>query len=214
MLQTSYGEQSEYSDSFNAVDACFLPSVQACRTRVILSPEKAIQIFKIKISNENTTKIQKVDSQSVARTFGVSEKAIRDIWNGRTWLREIMHLDPACIAMAARLRPPGRPRGISRSAASNTASGIKGADHSPVRVNWEPIERTVPSPSTPRSAAVTYDNYNANARMAAGCNNFVQFVCSGGGPFPAAEAAPLPESSRADDPFQNDWGHWADKERR
>ena len=177
---------------------------------MILSPEKAIQIFKIKITNENTTKIQKVDSQSVARTFGVSEKAIRDIWNGRTWLREIMHLDPACIAMAARLRPPGRPRGISRSTASNAASGIKGADHRPVRVNWEPIESTVPSPSTPRSAAVTYDHYYANARMAAGCDNFVQFVRSGGGPFPAAEAAPLPESSRADDPFHDDWGHWAD----
>ena len=34
----------------------------------------------------------------------------------------------------------------------------------------------------------------------------------GGGPFPAPEAPPLPESSRADDPFHDDWGHWAQEE--
>ena len=44
----------------------------------------------------------------------MNEKTVRDIWNGRTWIRETFHLrvDSAGAAMSGRLqRRPGRPRG-------------------------------------------------------------------------------------------------------
>ena len=44
----------------------------------------------------------------VSKIYGVSEKAVRDIWTGRTWSKETWHLD------ASRSRPlkkMGRPVG-------------------------------------------------------------------------------------------------------
>ncbi len=31
-------------------------------------------------------------AMAVARAYGVSEKAVRDIWRGRTWHKETLHL--------------------------------------------------------------------------------------------------------------------------
>ena len=45
-------------------------------------------------------------------SYNVSEKTIRDIWKGRTWFRDTLHLDAARADLADRLqRRPGRPRG-------------------------------------------------------------------------------------------------------
>jgi hypothetical protein len=93
-----------------------LAAIRACKTRAILTDEQAIRIYQIKLDSQ-TASISVEDrtlnfrAGVVARAFGVSDKAIRDIWKGRTWLRETMHLDPARAAMAGALRPPGRPKG-------------------------------------------------------------------------------------------------------
>jgi hypothetical protein len=86
--------------------------VQACKTRTILREEQAVQIFEIKLANSNSgiEFSKRLRPEAIAKHYGISTKAVRDIWIGRTWLRETMHLDPALAALASRLRPPGRPR--------------------------------------------------------------------------------------------------------
>ena len=101
--------------SYHASVECW-PSIQACKTRTILTLEQAAAIFMTRNSDRSSlkTKGKWLSSTKVASAFGVSEKTVRDIWTGRTWFHELIHLDPARAALAEkRIRPPGRPR-ISR----------------------------------------------------------------------------------------------------
>ena len=54
------------------------------KPRAVLTKTEVIAIFQIK-GTQSATK--------VSRCFGVSEKAIRDIWTARTWAAETWHLD-------------------------------------------------------------------------------------------------------------------------
>ena len=68
---------------------------------VKLSPAEVLCIFKKKGASSTAS--------AVSRFYGVSEKTIRDIWNGRTWAKETWHLDTSrilCIKLAG--RPKGR----------------------------------------------------------------------------------------------------------
>jgi phage portal protein BeeE len=62
-------------------------SIQACRTRVILTEEQVIEIFQAKLSNDDLSmeESKKIRAAQLAKKFGVSDKTIRDIWTGRTW---------------------------------------------------------------------------------------------------------------------------------
>jgi hypothetical protein len=91
------------------------PSVQACKTRTVLTLQQALHIFQIKQSNPPSQECGRRSAAAVARSFGVSEKTIRDIWIGRTWVREMMHLDPARAAKAGGLKLPGRPTKRSKT---------------------------------------------------------------------------------------------------
>ena len=44
----------------------------------------------------------------IASEYGVSEKAVRDIWSGRTWSKETWHLEPSRVMRFKRI---GRPKG-------------------------------------------------------------------------------------------------------
>ena len=88
-----------------------LLSLKACKTRAILSEAEAIQIFLIKLENDaNKWNVPRRSATEVARHFGVSDKAVRDIWMGRTWFHELIHLDPERATMPGRLKRPGRPK--------------------------------------------------------------------------------------------------------
>ena len=63
------------------------------RRRAILSKEQAIQIFQIKLAADTLQRAHPASAQ-IASLFGISEKAVRDIWKGRTWARQTLHLDP------------------------------------------------------------------------------------------------------------------------
>ena len=82
------------------------------KPRAILNREQAIEIFQLRPS-ENTVGTGR-SSLAVARTYKVSEKTVRDIWRGRTWHHETLHLDPSRPARAD--TPPGRPLGRKDSA--------------------------------------------------------------------------------------------------
>ena len=70
------------------------------KQRARLTEADVISIFKIKLSCISAT--------TICRSYGVSEKAIRDIWCGRTWAKETFHLDPS---RALVLKQVGRPKG-------------------------------------------------------------------------------------------------------
>ena len=70
--------------------------------RAKLTAAMAISIFKLKRSPVFKPK-------AIASRYGVSEKSIRDIWNGRTWAKETKHLDPLRVANTR--KKLGRPHG-------------------------------------------------------------------------------------------------------
>ena len=54
-----------------------------------LTREEAVEIFRFKdCMYERGELVRKLSKQ-----FGIGQKAVRDIWNGRTWNRETLYLD-------------------------------------------------------------------------------------------------------------------------
>jgi hypothetical protein len=72
----------------------------APKPRAVLTKSQAITIFQLKLNVSSATKI--------ARSYGVSEKTVRDIWTGRTWATETWHLDPSRVV---KIKQSGRPLG-------------------------------------------------------------------------------------------------------
>ena len=72
----------------------------AGKQRARLTETNVIAIFQSKSSGAQAT--------SIGKAFGVSEKAIRDIWKGRTWAKETWHLEPSRLLETKQI---GRPRG-------------------------------------------------------------------------------------------------------
>jgi hypothetical protein len=69
------------------------------KPRARLTESEAISIYALKDVSSAT---------SVGRLYGMSEKAIRDIWTARTWANETWHLD---MARALVIKRAGRPTG-------------------------------------------------------------------------------------------------------
>ena len=76
------------------------------RTRAKLSETQAIDIFQIKKTSPTLSAAQ------VAKLYCISEKALRDIWTGRTWTIETWHLDTTRILFQKDI---GRPKGCRDS---------------------------------------------------------------------------------------------------
>lgn len=156
-----------------------LLSIQACRTHAILTAEQAVEIFKIR--DESVGK-RKCPARIVGKSYGVSEKAVRDIWNGRTWYKETMSLDPARVGMPMRLRLPGRPRGCAGKKATKKVFNRKNqANHVP--------DSAVKSAGGSREVDSIWPS--------------IEQI-----PLVSAPVQPLPSSSRLDDPFHDDWQYW------
>jgi len=105
----------------NATDS----PTHALKTNARLSDKQAVEIYALKA-------IAKISSSEVARRFHITEKAVRDIWCGKTWIRETsVLLDPAEAAFKfSQLRPPGRPKGIGTYQTALSSQKLL-ADHIP-----------------------------------------------------------------------------------
>ena len=180
------------------------------KTRAILTADQAVAIFKIKLSNQTANKSQTLGPCLVARAFGVSEKAVRDIWNYRTWLRETRRFDPAFT------KP-----GLSHHdlMINDTSSAINSND----AVSHTRPSRPLSLSNTENLASVSIPSTDIPGNVA--WWERVQAQCGDGGhgsqktigfsllngdgrAWWVAEEAPLPQSSRADDPFHDDWRYW------
>ena len=84
-------------------------NTQCAKPRAILTAEKAVEIFRRSPQCDGM-----FTATSVGREYGVSEKAVRDIWSARTWCDETRHLDPLRPHRESKL--PGRPLGKRDSA--------------------------------------------------------------------------------------------------
>ena len=85
--------------------------IRTFKTRTILTEQQAISIFQIKLAAAQSKDKSGFEATAVAKIFGVSDKAIRDIWKGRTWFRETMHLDSTRAADVNDVAPrAGRPK--------------------------------------------------------------------------------------------------------
>ena len=246
-----------HSLSSNNTQQCFVTSIKACKTRTVLTEEQVIQIFRVKLANTHAgTRVKdKVSAASLAKVYMVGEKTIRDIWTGRTWFRELIHLDPARAMMLERLRMPGRPRGsqdkkakhegpigmwaeqlpsLAAPSSSQNASdaratildyvGHEACPTTNIAMNASPasFQLILASVSTrdkvqTHSAQLQTSNLSAAAHSAPGTPASRLPAPSTQAPMPpspvrhgpAEEAVdPLPESSRADDPFHDDWPYW------
>jgi hypothetical protein len=71
----------------NVIAANLTKSLQACKTRVILTEEQVINIYLIKLANGAPSLHESKNNRApqLAEKYGVSEKTVRDIWMGRTW---------------------------------------------------------------------------------------------------------------------------------
>jgi hypothetical protein len=195
---------------------CEIPeSIKACKTRAILTEDQAVQIFTLKVMHKHNNG-QSISATAIANTFGVSEKAVRDIWKGRTWQRETMHLNPDCKQRSCSLKMPGRPKGsksLRHSDSRHTITPGTEIKMMSTGVLMSEAKRetvhTCPT-SAPTSTFIIEGSLSSQVPILpySAPNPLLCFpkaeplLC-----FPEAEQ-PLPGHSREDDPFHDDWPHW------
>jgi hypothetical protein len=75
-------------------------NLQILKPQARLTHDEVVEIF--------MSRATKQSASQVCMRFGVSEKAIRDIWTGRTWAKETWHLDKS---RSIELKKIGRPVG-------------------------------------------------------------------------------------------------------
>ena len=76
-------------------------SPQISKPQARLTHDEVVEIFMARATKQSASQ--------VCVRFGVSEKAVRDIWTGRTWAKETWHLDTSrSIEMKKLGRPLGR----------------------------------------------------------------------------------------------------------
>ena len=104
------------------------------KPRSVLSTDQALNIYSLK---KGIVQGSAPSAAAVARSYGVSEKAIRDIWKGRTWSDETMELDPG--RSRKERKRAGRPVGSKKSGSQSKsidrsrASKQKSADANKVQ---------------------------------------------------------------------------------
>ena len=88
----------------------------ALRTRAKLCEAQVVEIFQIKKASPTSS------AELVAKNYHISEKAVRDIWTGRTWTKETSHLDTTRVLFQKQI---GRPKGCRDSKPRTAKSGRK-----------------------------------------------------------------------------------------
>ena len=96
-----YFNEKGMASTISAVSNAFAHYTTAERKpQARLTADQVAQIFMCRGSNHGASK--------VCLSYGVSEKAVRDIWTGRTWAKETRHLG---TSRRLEIRKMGRPTG-------------------------------------------------------------------------------------------------------
>jgi hypothetical protein len=177
------------------------------KARSVLSNRQATEIFLFKAGNPTNLICGYVpNAKTVALSYGVSEKAVRDIWKGRTWskLTSTLH-----IHFPLAFKKAGRPKGSKDSAprikgqksemqeSSNVMQGaIRPCDIPRFHRNTEPISPQLSLPALWLKKAAC----NATRLPLVDPPQTIDLVI-----FEWAERA----ASLVADPFHDDWQNWA-----
>ena len=185
-----------YNNSFRSNDCDFMSldetSPNARRSRSILSQNQVIEIFGWKFTADYAS--GKVRAAVVAKQYGVTAKAVRDIWVGRTWYRETHHLDPSRPDTAKRLmRKIGRPKG-ARDLKPRTKKIIDGTSKSRDEISCDKLRKLQLAELAAASLHLASNSslpVDSRARMDA-----TEYVLS------------EELSANFADPFHGDWPYW------
>ena len=177
------------------------------RPRAVLNEAKAIEIYKLRQSIDRY-RLQPSRSAALASYFNVSPKAIRDIWNRRTWANETRHL------WTEDERPTPRSNKKAVFPQCQHASCTKG-QFTDLSVNVNKNYQT--QPSTLPSSAIFHQFYDARQSTYTPQDSAAQYLCFA--PVPSklsvtVEPQLTPHEEMAsdaasfNDPFHDDWLHW------
>ena len=173
---------------------------QVPKSRTILTAEQAISIYQLKNAQNPHQMSQGARSAAVADAFRVSEKAVRDIWSGRTWAHETCKIETH-LAETAKIghSTGGLMSPADESRPNPTVSGRMQAfpKESSVRSAFSPAHAAAQGP-LPHTTSIPPSLHSA-------------YAVPGMERPPEARpgiAEPLPPPSRPDDPFHDDWPHW------
>jgi hypothetical protein len=172
-------------------------SIQACKTRAILTEDQAIAIFRTKLLNDSQFPPNRVSASDVSQQYGVNEKTIRDIWKGRTWLRETVHLDPSLISLCAKLNLPGRPKG------PKGMQGVESDTHTKTGRKISPNNDGITSSSV-YLKIINHDEQSSNATI----ENPIPCAVNLQGASQLNDEFIFTFSSGLQDPFHDDWPFW------
>jgi hypothetical protein len=181
----------------------------------ILTAEQAVHIYQLKFVAAQS-RSQGARAATVGHSFGISEKAVRDIWSGHTWRDMTKHIDEEHMLeerheIPFKMSGQGGNMALKQSAGSATVSLVgPGRNQS----STAPIQRFFPilqhicgddacegsSSNLPTPSPLT-SRVNMKMSQAPAASQW----CSTSYP---ETAEPLPPQSRADDPFHDDWPHW------
>ena len=110
-LSTKKGTNSECSQQQKIEPSDKIQGKRCPKPRATLTSDDAVEIYKRSLPAYSP---KRTSATAVAHEYRVSEKAIRDIWTGRTWSEDTRHLDPHRAPRTS--RPTGRPLGKRDSA--------------------------------------------------------------------------------------------------
>jgi hypothetical protein len=180
----------------SALDTSTAPPARA-KPRAILTRVEAIEIYLCKLARD-ASRTSTPSAAAVSRAFSVSEKTVRGIWRGRTWVNETSPLVPANAPRGPRpAASRHRPRRTGGSAVSfstlPSASGngdfIRGAESCHVQGEGvASVAAAVVAPSNPGTDADCCWIFDLTAAVGSAASN----GCG-------CESA---------DPFHDDWPHW------
>ncbi len=170
------------------------------RQRNVLTKTQAIEIFMLRNGKTVDTTVCLKNASSVAKRYGVSPKAVRDIWIGRTWYRETFFLEPQRADAGERLtRRIGRPKGKKDSVLRkrrdwlfpSTSYQLTTTEHgSPLR--WKHSDNQEKTDDMHTSA---FPDRSIKKQTIIAEANLIY--------------APIStEASNFGDPFHDDWHHW------
>ncbi len=192
--------------------------------RNVLRKDQVLEIFKRKVVGRvyGTSLHSQPDAKKVGKEFGVTPKAVRDIWTGRTWYRETLHLDPARPDAPERLsKRVGRPKGSKdkkprrpRESASTGSIQNFGSPISQPQFSTEPTIQSIKSriivKESLRDVSTTEMQDGSDQSITA--SRSVRDTSSFSGP----DACALENSKSYAcveflDPFHDDWIFWKSK---
>jgi hypothetical protein len=203
-------------------------SIDACKTRTVLSKQQVIDIFKVRLTNDSSEPVHRIGARLLAEQYLVNEKTVRDIWCGRTWHRETLHLDPNRKLDPSRFKAPGRPRGSGNACCKVHSTTLQPTRTSPKKSTRQQ-QQTRPRKQATEAAVQTGPGDNAlggsaglmvqssertlggDVESAAARSGCAERLMLPGVMHQASieEADPLPTSSSAEDPFHDDWPYWS-----